>query len=133
MPESKCTGNWPRIRAPEPVASVGARRFGPAAGRFDAQRDELDRRVEGEAVEGLVGRGERRFEAVLAVDPRHRNLAALAVIEQHRDLVLAPVLGGDLLGGQPVVGLGRQLAEDLARLVDVDGTGLRQGVVVADE
>jgi len=55
------------------------------------------------------------------------------VIEQHRDLVLAPVLGGDLLGGQPVVGLGRQLAEDLARLVDVDGTGLRQGVVVADE
>ena len=75
-----------------------------------------------------MGRGESLLDAVLAVDPRHRDLAALAVIAQHRDLAAA--------GGRPAATFSAvsqssacavELGEDALSLVDVDGAGLGQG------
>jgi hypothetical protein len=102
------------------------RRLRGEASRFDAQRHELDRRAESEAVERLVLGGESGLDRLARAGPADGKLATLAVIAQERDLCRAAQMPVDAFDAKPVLRLRFKLGEDAFRLCDVDRTGARQ-------
>src|SRR6185437_16540231 len=97
--------------------------LGHAAGRFDAQGHQLDRRVEREPVERLVRGLERGGDAV---HPFDGDLAALTVVAQERYAAQPTVGWRDLLRVEPGAGLALEIGVDRTRLVEVGRAGLGQ-------